>query len=397
MPVSTETASLRTALVTLGRLPVALEVVRALRLAGWRVLVADPLPVHLCRLSRDLAGHRRVRAPARDPDGFIEDLMRIVARDRVSLVVPVSEESVHVARLHGRCPVRVLCSDHDTVLGLHDKLSFARLCERIGVAVPATARAHAGDALCGQDDWVQKPRLSCSGTGVRFGRAGQPPSLTPGTIVQRRLRGEALCTFALAVHGRVLVQTGYRDLLASGSVSVRFEVVDLPAEVGELVARIVAATAFTGMIAFDVLHDERHGWMPIECNPRATSGIHLLASGGLAAALDALQVDGPEATPVASNPAAEVAALPVGARRQAFWSALLDLQGDLLRGRFDATGWRDLLRVRDIVWQARDPLPFLLMTPGSIPLLWRAVRRRRSIAEVATLDIGWYGEPTPSS
>ena len=397
----------RTALVTLGRLPVALDVVRALRLAGWRVLVADPLPVHLCRLSRDLAGHRRVRAPARDPDGYLDDLLRIVERDRVSLVVPVSEETPHVARLQGRCAARVLCSEHGTVLELHDKLRFAALCERIGVAVPPSVRAHASDALCRAGDWVQKPRLSCSGTGVRFGLAGQQAALQPGTLVQRRIRGEALCTFAMAIEGRVVVQSGYRDLLASGSVSVRFEAVDLPPPVSELVRRIVAATAFTGMIAFDVLHDAQRGWMPIECNPRATSGIHLLEPAVLGAAFARLgavpgggadALDGQEPAAGSTQGAGlrrmgGLAALPAGTRRQAFWSALLDLQGGLFRARFDRGEWRDLIRVRDILWQARDPLPFLLMTPGSAPLLWRALRRGRSIAEVATRDVGWYEEP----
>jgi len=387
----------RTALVTLGRLPVALDVVRALRRAGYRVLVADPLPVHLCRLSRDAAGHRRVRAPASDPDGYLDDLAGIIERDGVSLVVPVSEETPHVARLHGRTAATVLCSAHDTVLALHDKLGFIELCRRIGVAVPDTARAHAGDALCDAGDWVQKPRLSCSGSGVRFGRAGQRAALQPGTVVQRHIRGEALCTFALACRGRTLCQLAYRDLLASGSVAVRFETVAVPGQVSRLVERIVAATAFTGMIAFDVLHDARAGWMPIECNPRATSGLHLLAPETAGAAfaqlIDGVGGDGQGSGDAAPAP---IEPLPAGTRRQAFWSALLALQGGLLRGSSGRGHWRALFEVPDIVWQARDPLPFLLMTPGSAPLLWRALRSGRPITEIAVRDVGWYHAQAPS-
>ncbi|MBL6430957.1 MAG: hypothetical protein HPM95_06045 [Alphaproteobacteria bacterium] len=34
----------------------------------------------------------RVRAPARDPDGYLDDLRKVIERERIDLVVPVSRK-----------------------------------------------------------------------------------------------------------------------------------------------------------------------------------------------------------------------------------------------------------------------------------------------------------------
>ena len=56
----------RTVLLTIGRMPKALEVARALAGAGHRVIVADPFAWHVCRVSRAVTSSFRTTAPNDD-------------------------------------------------------------------------------------------------------------------------------------------------------------------------------------------------------------------------------------------------------------------------------------------------------------------------------------------
>ena len=60
----------KTVLLTLGRLPVALELARGFAACGWRVVVADPFAMHLSRMSNAVHKCYRVAAPAADPRQF---------------------------------------------------------------------------------------------------------------------------------------------------------------------------------------------------------------------------------------------------------------------------------------------------------------------------------------
>ena len=52
---------------------------------------------------------------------------------------------------------------------------------------------------------------------------------------------------------------------------------------------------------------------------------------------------------------------------------------------------RELLSARDVVWEAADPLPFLLMTPLSWEILWPAMTTSLSLGEATQRDIAWFG------
>ena len=94
----------RTVLMTLGRLPKGFEVARSFAQAGWRVIVAEPFAWHLARVSRAVARSYRVTAPNVDPARYRRDLGEIVAREAVELIVPVSEEAMHVAAMAPNLP-----------------------------------------------------------------------------------------------------------------------------------------------------------------------------------------------------------------------------------------------------------------------------------------------------
>jgi len=376
------------ALLTLGRLPVALEIARALHADGWRVVVAEPLAWHLCRASRAVARSIVVTSPTRDVARYTTDLLRAVEEEGVSLIVPVSEEILFVSALRERLPtgVTLACAPFERLMALHDKWRFAERARELGLAVPATAlgSSEAGAAIALDGAHVVKRRLSCSGAGVVLHAAARPLDEAVRNerwIVQRRLCGASLCVSAFVVGSEARALVGYRGLIASGSVSVLFERVALPDEIVAFVEAFVRASGHVGLIAFDFVADAAGAWHAIECNPRATSALHLLEPATIADRL--LGQVGQVASGIR----------PIGTRRQEAWSTLAVLQGRALRGRLSRVDWRRIATTPDVDWSLDDPLPFLGMVPLNLPLMWRALRARRPITEVTMADMGWY-EPS---
>ena len=369
-------------LLTLGRLPKAMDIARSLHRAGCRVAIAEPFGMYLARVSNCVAAHHRVRAPVRDPAGYLEDLRAAALAEGAAVVVPVSEEVPHVAGLHGLLPAstRLFSMPRDAVLAVHDKLGFTEAAQAAGLTVPRTALLGSEDAkaLATRDEVVLKPRYGCAGRGLHFPARGDAlPTVDPVSpvLVQSRIRGEECSSFSIAHEGRVIGSVVYRGVLRSGTVAVCFEQQrDVPA-VESWVERFVAAQGWSGFIAFDFIVDASGIPWGLECNPRANSGIHFVTEDSLAEAL--------------LSPASTRALRfrPPGWRQQ-FYSCLTEAQKRLWRRGFGDYA-RILRRARDVTWDPRDPLPFCLMTFTAANLLWASYRTGRPIGEVATDDISW--------
>jgi hypothetical protein len=53
---------------------------------------------------------------------------------------------------------------------------------------------------------------------------------------------------------------------------------------------------------------------------------------------------------------------------------------------------RYFLRAKDVSWNWRDPLPFVTMPITASQIIWKSIRQGVTMGEVATLDVGWYGD-----
>lgn len=379
MPVPAESL---TVLLTLGRLPKALDVARSFARAGHRVIVAEPFRRHVTGASRFVARSCQVTAPAIDPERYLADLLDVIRSERVDLVIPVSEEILHASRLAGRLPpnVRLFAMPHDRLLELHDKLRFTQACMRFGVDAPATwassdARA---SALAADGDFVVKPIYSCSGRGVQFFRRGAKVPDTPASsIVQAWVDGQVLSSFSIAHQGRVLTTVVYRGAVMSGTVAVCFERVANQVAIERWVETFVAASRFDGFVSFDFVVDSAGRAWGIECNPRATSGLHFVRGEDLADAI---------LSPEAAAPKMRSETL-----LQQLYPCLTETQRTMFgdRQRFRAN-LAALYNARDVTWDWRDPWPFIGMPLTSLPIITESIRRGCTFGEVATLDVGWY-------
>ena len=372
-----------TALLTLGRLPKALEVARALHDAGVRVIIAEPFARHLSGTSRAVDRSFVVTAPAVDRQRYLAELRALVVQQGVDLVVPISEEIVHVSALHGQLPAdcRLVSMPQAAILAVHDKGRFIETCRAAGVDAP---ESHPSDtpqaaALAATHDHVLKPVSSCSGRGVRIRRRGDPVlACAERAIVQQFVPGELVSSFSIARQGEVRVTVLYRAAVMQGTVAVCFERIEVPALVNEWIRRFVAHTVFDGFVSFDLIIDAAGRVHGIECNPRATSGIHFVEPRGLAAAL----LDPAGAAPPGLRP---------DRLAQQFYPCLTETQKSMFTARF-RRNLRCLLDAREVTWDSRDPWPFIGMPYTAWNIIALAARERTTFGEVAMLDFAWGGD-----
>lgn len=369
-----------TVLLTLGRLPKALELARALHASGCRVLVAEPFARHLTGASRAVAHSFLVPAPAIDREGYLQALIDIVMQENVDIVLPVSEEILHVAALHKRLPgsVRIASMPLASLLSVYDKQAFIARCHEAGLAAPQTRSLEDPSAieLAQAGPTVVKPRHSCSGRGVRFlDRGASLPLVDEPAIIQSFVAGHLVSTFGYARDGRVHSTILYRAAVLQGTVAVCFERIDVSAAVEDWISRFVAHTRFDGFVSFDLMVDDDGVVWGIECNPRTTSGIHFVEPADLARSV--LQPDHQQ--PWRYKP---------GRLRQQFYPCLTETQASMFTARF-ANNLRNLLSARDVSWQLDDPWPFIGMPWSSWPIIEAAMRARCSFGEVAMRDFDW--------
>jgi hypothetical protein len=161
-----------------------------------------------------------------------------------------------------------------------------------------------------------------------------------------------------------------------GTVAVCFERIDVPAEVDAWIRRFVAHTNWDGFISFDLIIDEAGIVHGIECNPRATSGIHFIEPSGLAQAiLDPMAADRPTFRPERLS--------------QQFFPCLTETQKSVFTARF-RHNLRCLREAREVTWQASDPWPFLGMPVTAWNIIALASKKGMTFGEVAMLDFAEF-------
>lgn len=371
-------------LVTLGRLPKGLEVARCLRGAGCTVFVADPFGSHLSKPSRAVEKSFKVTAPNDSQEGFLSDLLKLVKRFHIDLIIPVSEEAIHVAGLAGRLPpeTHLFCPPPPKLMRLHDKFSFIEAVREAGLLAPKTFRGDdpAAQALSEKEGYVVKPALGCSGNGLRLANKGEPLLPTEQihqNVVQQRIDGQEVSTFSIARGGKVLGTVVYKGLIFAGTVATNFARLCDQEAIETWIEAFVKAEQYSGVIAFDFMIDKTTGAAyPIECNPRLTSGIHFLQHRDLAKAF-------------LREPLDHAMRFKPESRFQEGHTSLTKAYSALLRPRTFFNRLALVLTTRDVLWSWRDPLPFFLMTPMSWPVLRQVLFKGASFGEAATKDIEW--------
>ena len=374
------------------RAPVALDHARRFARHGWKVCVADSISCRGSGWSRAVQTALRIPAPRSEPRAFVDAICRAVSEHGIDLLLPNCEEVFYVSRYRSALPeqLAIAADRFDKLTVLHSKLEFLKLATDCGAKVPESCGvASLGEAR----EWaagravVLKPEFSRFGVHVRIYPHGIPHTVPElgdrgRWVAQEFCAGDELCSYSVAVDGRLTAHVTYRPLYRlSRSSSFYFDPVRAPA-IREFVERFVRKMQYTGQISFDWIECEEGRFAVLECNPRAISGVHLFGSS------DALPAafTGAAAAPVEPSDA--------GARMIAAVMLTAGLARSLREKRLEK--WRsDFSRARDVLTEPGDSRPLPGNLADMVSHAIRAGRRRCSVREAATWDIEWDGESLP--
>lgn len=413
------------------------------------MFAAESVPYYLCRVSRCIRRCFQVPAPVRDSAGFAAAIAAIARDHGIDVLVPTCEEIYHLAREHRRLSgaCRLFAASIDELDRLHHKGKFIRLAEQAGLPVPATETFASPDGWLPllQDERyregiVLKPAYSRFASrvmmidlrkdgGRKFGSGPTGPSPWSGSsvgsgglggsgalraldvsgaiphlpeilrrletsgisperpwVAQAMLRGDEWCTYGVAHGGELTAFAAYRSRFRAGAgASIHYAAVSHP-ELLDWVRRFVRHTNFTGQIAFDFMAAADGTVLPMECNPRATGGIHLFGPGDrLAEAIlspEAMLRRGEIATPGAAS----------GAETMVSAAMLSYGFAQACRQRRVREWMRACRNSRDAVYRSDDARPSF----EQFRLLGWAFRTAKkhglSLQEALTHDIEWNGE-----
>ena len=376
-------------LLTGGRAPAALELARAIHKAGHTVFMAESLRGHLSQPSNAIAKNFYVPPPRQQTSAFINALKTIIIENRISLLIPTGEELFYVAMGSDELPCAVFIESINKLNQLHNKWSFVINAIANDLYAPETMLIKSRDDLfhtyARWRDLVLKPVYSrfAAQTLVRppLKLALSKLKFDPAHpwVAQEYISGQQYHTYSICHNGHITAHTTYPSTFtAKRNTAIVFQHVDHPA-IFKWVKAFVEKNQYTGHIGFDFIETQEGQLSALECNPRATSGVHLLASH-------------PQFVEALLNPELNCIT-PINDQSHMLSAPMLTygLPAALKNGQFRI--WlKTFLSSDDVIVNFNDPLPALLQFRSIFSRLYSAMKNRISPLEAANFDIEWNGE-----
>ncbi|WP_341366058.1 ATP-grasp domain-containing protein [Yoonia sp. BS5-3] len=370
---------MRRILITGARAPAALHLARLFHGAGHHVVMADSLHHVVSRVSRACAAYVKLPAANGDRAVYAEAIRKALSDHQIDLVIPTCEEVLHLAAVwqDGGITVPLFAPEFGVLSRAHDKHRFTQMAASFGLAVPETRllQSEADVALLRDRaaQFVFKPVWSRFATDVLIcpEEATIAPTSARPWVAQDFVAGEEVSVYAVADKGKMMTWSAYRSPYRAGKgAGIAFLRDDDPA-IGAFVNRFIGRSGWHGQVSFDLIRKPDGGLVALECNPRATSGVHFFRQP---AAFAAACLDGVPVRPEVQGLQAVKAAMWVYGPWQA-------------PRRF----WRDIKALQDVMVWPDDPAPARQQWLASWEILKLALRHHISPAEATTLDIAWDG------
>jgi predicted ATP-grasp superfamily ATP-dependent carboligase len=377
-------------LITSGRSPVTLDLARQLHSAGHEVFVADTMKWHVCRFSNAVTKTFLIPSPKKKSEAFIAEAIKIAEEEKIDLIIPIYEEIIHLAKASHRFPVycKIFAPTFEILHMLHNKWIFNQKLLELGLDAPKTFLVRRQEDL-NQLDVTKSYALKAS-----YSRASQSIKKTiPHTpfpqlkiesqnpwIAQEWLKGDKFCTYSICADGVLKAHSTYPvGYTIDGSGCIVFKSVNHK-KIRSWIEKFVKEVNFTGQIAFDFIEQPGGKLFAIECNPRATSGVHLFQKHDQLSKAFLNTTPTPIIAQEGFSKKLGIAMIMYGWRKKAVpnnnWKSFL----------------HNFLKIKDVIIDRRDPFPFFAEPFVFIAILLNSLNSGLSIPAFFMHDYEWNGE-----
>lgn len=289
-------------LVMDGRIQSCLPVLKALRQAGHHVTIAESDP--LCAGFFSRYPHRRIRHrdPRRNPEGFLEDLIRHLSTGIYDVLIPILDVTAELVARHKPILekyVRIPLVDYPTFMLARDKSKTMKLAQRMGIPSPKTyfPDERGLDEVAEVIDYPVfiKPNVSVGARGLtRAHNAVELKKLYPHVVeyygpctVQECIPQSDLqykAQFLLDRQGMVIASIVYskiRYFPLTGGVST-LNCTVIRDDIGNLGIQLLRGMKWYGYADIDFITDPRDGQVKVlEVNPRITGSVKICFEAGV--------------------------------------------------------------------------------------------------------------------
>lgn len=351
------------------RAPVALELCRSLGEKGHTIIMADSMRFPLGRWSKYAHAYVKLPSPNAFPKQYVDALRKIHQEHSIDLCLPTCEEVFHLSKALAELPFSVWLDQISLMDRLHNKWTFSQWKES-PFCFPQTLLMKDFENWENSKEYVFKPKYSRFGeqTLINLSEKKVKAKLkqTKDWIVQEKIEGEEICVYSLWKNGKLLAFSIYKLACRhKGGAALLFQPL-WKQKVYEAVRSFGESLNFNGQLSFDMIQTKEKIYV-IECNPRATSGLHLLADGIAAAIIDE-----------------EPHILTDQQRARSLKTAIL------FSNPFYFTR-KEVRRSKDAVFSLEDPKAFFFQILGLLEFLYRSLRFNISFTQSMTYDIAFDG------
>jgi len=376
-------------LLTGGRAPATLDLARTFHYAGHTVFMAESLRGHLSQPSNAIKANFTVPSPRQNKEAYLLALKNIIVENQIELLIPTCEEIFHISAGREQLPCAVFAEPIQKLDHLHNKWHFVINAIGNDLYAPETMFLNNMDdmlhAFAHWRELVLKPVYSRFAARTlilpRLRIVLDSVAISPRLpwVAQEYIVGKAYCTYSICHNGHITAHTTYPSHFKAGQgATIVFEHVDHPA-IFEWVRDFVQKNHLTGQVAFDFI-ETSEGWVcALECNPRATSGVHLLASH-------------PQFAEAFLNPQLRCITPAVGESYMLSTAMLMYGLPTAIKNREFKLWLKTFSNSKDVILESKDFMPFLLQFRSIFAYLNLARKHGISPLEASTYDIEWNGE-----
>lgn len=368
-------------LITGVRAPAAIDLARLLSISGIDVYMADSFRFPIGRFSKYLKGYQRIPGPAIDPKGFVRELCKTIKKFEIDLLIPTCEEVFFIGRYQKEFPCAVFCDDFAKLETLHNKYQFTLEAKGCEIEIPKTKLITSKEELmhCETKGYVFKPVYSrfASHTFIQPRKKKLKKlkiSKKYPWVQQEFIPGKEYCSYSIAVEGNITAHSCYHPLYRFGKGAGIY----FPPVHNEIILNFVQKFAkkinFTGQLGFDFIEKNSEQLYVLECNPRTTSGVHLLDKN-----INFHQVFTPN-----NN-------ILIKSKDQAKMITIAMLLCGWQQ-KSPRIFWSDFNKATGILNDNEDKISSIALFINLVEVIIRSICRFKSIQQASTYDIEWNGQ-----